>query len=532
MHRPMRVRRAACALLSLAAAGLQVACSDSRVVEVNPGLSCGSRLSVCDIHSAACRQDVLDVVACLRGYDSQVQQPSAVFIELDDLIGGTEVPDDSPAVRDARDTRLGYALFGLVAADEVSAEEALEAQADSIAALYSPAERRVFILENPGGDQISEAELGMPVDVYRMSVLAHEYVHFLQDRETDLGAFSEQLSELFDPAMAGISAVEGEAVLYEAFFGLQLAGRRISREPVLREFEAYVDFAEEAIREAGSPVLEARYLFPYSYGAHSAAVLHFDGSPEDVEGLRLSHSTLEYIQRRWAEPERRPTPEPLDTNVPQALSAIHTDRLGPWLLAAFVSRVLGLSSEEALAFASQWRVDRMRVFRSEDEEIVAQWLLEFGVPSSADAAPATRETPLRLREWASALQAAAPVTAPTWSVAAAGNRLEIIASTHPSSVVAQALAENSDTWGDAGAPDDASDSDAFPPSGEEGSSASALEEHGDGGSASGTRFALAAPPYAGARSEWAPPRERSLEPRILARREKVRARLLERLVSR
>lgn len=508
-------------LLALAGATFPIACSDARPMEVNPGLACGSSLAVCDIHSAACRQDVLDVVACLRGYDTQVRQPIATFIELNDLVGGSESSEDIPEEKDARDTRLGYSLFGLVATDEVSAEDALAAQADSIAALYSPEQQRVFILENPGGEALSEAELGMPVEVYQMTVLAHEYVHFLQDQETDLAAFSEQLPELFDPAMAGISAIEGEAVLFEAFFGLQLAGRRVSREPVVQQFEAYVDFAEEAIREAASPALEARYLFPYSYGAHSAAVVHFDGGSGAVAGLRRSSSTLEYIQRRWAEPLRRATPEPAEPTAPDGLSSIHSDQLGPWLLAAFASRSLGISSDQALAFASHWSVDRVRVFRADDEEVVAHWLLEFEGPTTGQAS-STGETEVSLREWAGALQGAAPGATPTWLVASKGNSLEIIASTRPDSAVARTLADSPITWGDAGADGVADAGDAGTLL-DAGTAAVPVELPPDAGFAATRRTSATA---ALVRAE---PRtvasERLLGPRMLTRREKARARL-------
>ncbi len=419
------------------------ACSSiepASVGETHPGLSCGTTLDNCDIYAAGCRQDVLDVVACLRGYETQVRQPEVTFIELDDLLAGAVAPSDS---RDEQDIREGHALFDLIDAREVSSEAAFAAQADSIAALYSASNDQIYILENPGGVGLSEAELGISVDAYRMSVLAHEYVHFLQDIESDLDEFSSRLPEEFDAALAGISAVEGEAVLYEGLFQLEASGRRIADGEVIDLFEQYIDFAEREIREVESPALEARYLFPYTYGAHSAALVHFGGNAQQLEQLRYSHSTLEYIQRRWGIAERRETPAPFEPPAREGIEQVNSDQLGPWLLNAFWSRVLNASTPDALAVAQLWGVDRMRVWRtSVPDEIVAQWIIEFRDPAS-DSGAEESETSQRVLEWRDRLQNQPSTLAETWFVRAQGPFLEVTSSNVPESAAARDLANRS-----------------------------------------------------------------------------------------
>src|SRR5690606_32601023 len=172
------------ALVAVGVFGVGCSSKQTSIEEDRIGLACDSEIRLCDIHRAECRQDVLDAVACLRGYTRQVAQPEARFIRLSDLRGSAQGELDS----DQRDLRAAYGLFGLVGKEHEDGEAAFEARIDDIAAIYNAEADLVFIVEDPGGRIPTEAELGMPLEAYQMSVLAHEYVHFLQDREFDLHA--------------------------------------------------------------------------------------------------------------------------------------------------------------------------------------------------------------------------------------------------------------------------------------------------------------------------------------------------------
>jgi hypothetical protein len=419
---------------------LTLGCSSSDhppFAEEQPGLGCSSAVRTCDIHEAACRQDVLDAVACLRDYDEQVEQPKAHFIRLSDLL---EAP---PGADDAENgaLRLGYSLFGLVSPEEVDGEAAQAAQVDDLAALYSAEEKAVFILEDPGGDALEEGELSVSRQAYLMSILAHEYVHFLQDREFDLKRYSDDLSERFDPMLAEIAAVEGEAMLYETFFSFQAAGVPATDERVLGQFEHYIDFSEEAIRSAESPALEARGLFPYTYGGHSNAVLHRDDGVEGVAALREATSTLEFIQRRWGEVEPAEAQiEAADLDLGgQGFDKLGEEQFGPWVLNAFWSRTLGSSTSEALEVAQLWQGDRLGVWRHpETGETVGSWVIAFASDAARDD---------RLARWAGELAKSAPRSDTAWKVTVAGERLEITSSTAFDSQAVPLFT------GEAGAPD-------------------------------------------------------------------------------
>lgn len=395
--------------------------------EERVGLGCGSGVRRCDIHEAACRQDVLDAVACLRDYDEQVEQPTVHFIRLSDL---AEAP---PAAEEPEESelRLGYSLFGLVSEGEVEGTAARAAQLDNVAALYSAEDEAVYVLEDPGGRELTEAELGVSPQAYLMSLLAHEYVHFLQDRELDLEEYGNELPERFDPMLAGISAIEGEATLYEALFSYAVAGVSATEQRILGQFESYIDFSEEAIRQAESPALEARMLFPYTYGAYSNAVLLRDEGTEGPGVLREATSTLEFLQRRWS--EVAPAIDSLEADdlklEGEGFEKSGEEQFGPWVLNAFWSRTLGSSTPDALGIAQLWQSDRLSVWRNPDTgETIGNWAIQFRAQGPT------------VSTWASALADATPSTDTPWVVRVSGEHcLEITSSTHPRSEVISEL---------------------------------------------------------------------------------------------
>jgi hypothetical protein len=412
----------------LAAVGLS-ACSST---ESNGELTCGRQLSVCDIGEVSCRSAILDSVACLRGYTMSVSQPEVTFIMVKDLEGSVSEEDDREVT-----VRRAYSLFDLVAASEIDADAALSVRVNSIAAIYSDASKRVYIVENPGGEELDERELGMPVDVYRMTVLAHEYVHFLQDLEFDLEGYSAHLPTAFDPWLARVSAVEGEADLFEGLFTLDLAGREVDEPGILKRLKESLDAADEAVRNADSPYLMARYAFPYTYGTHSSAVLYFDRGHGGLERLRRADSTLEYLQRRTGVPPEKPSATLPEPNQFSGLESVVEDQLGAWLFGLFVSRVGGVSTSEGRAEAMNWQTDRLQVWRTSDDEIVAQWVVKLDPVDAGDG-----ET--NVQRLKAALRAGKPEATPTWIVRSSERQLSITASTLEGS---ERALEVADAWG-------------------------------------------------------------------------------------
>lgn len=413
------------ALVAVGVFGVGCSSKQTSIEEDRIGLACDSEIRLCDIHRAACRQDVLDAVACLRGYTRQIAQPEAQFLRLRDL--QDSAPDELGS--DQRDLRVAYGLFGLVGMRHQEGEEAFRAQIDNIAAFYVSEADVVFIVEDPGGHTPTEAELGMPLAAYQMNVLAHEYVHFLQDREIDLQLVTRRLSKRLDPALAVIAAIEGEASLYELFFNYAAAGKPVSERQIRAHFESYIDYAEREIREADSPVLEARTLFPYTYGAHSNAVVHQREGSKGLPKLRSAESTLEYLQRRWGTVTPALELRFVDAfALQEGFEKLGTEEFGPWLVNAFWSRTTDATSTEALALAQRWSGDKMRVGRHrETREIVANWSIEF----DAD--------PTDVARWATTLASQNGRYA-EWTVRVTGDRcIEVTSSTKPDSEVLERI---------------------------------------------------------------------------------------------
>lgn len=398
------------------------------------GVGCAKGLGPCDIHDAACRQAVLDVVACMRGYDETVRQPPTEFLQLEDLLDDSEPV--AGQVQADTDTRRGLSLLGLVSPREVEADAALNAQVDNIAAIYSNTDGTVYVIENPGGQSLSDSDVGGSVDAYLMSILAHEYVHFLQDREFNLTKYAEALSPRLDPMLASISAIEGEAMLFEGYFTYLMRGVAKPESDVLDNLTAFVDFAEAQLREVASPVLEARMLFPYTYGAYSAALLHQADESSDFGELRTAKSTLPYIERRWGTVADHDLVQPVELSSfdEHGFDVVAEDNLGPWMVNAMFGRELSFPKDAALAVAGKWRGDRLTVWRDTSSgEIAAQWAIVFD------------ETDAEIEDWASFLTLTPSPVGIKWDIRAHGKELVLTSSTEPDSVVYDALQPSSES---------------------------------------------------------------------------------------
>jgi hypothetical protein len=364
----------------------------------------------------------------MRGHSKRESPPPIEFIKLSELLTALQQEEADAPDPDAETQRQGLSLLGLVAATDIAATEAVETRVEGLAALYIPEAKQVIMIEDPGGTEPTEEALGLPVDVFKMSVLAHEYVHAYQDREYDLVKFQAAIPHNFDGQLAAISAVEGEATLYEYEFLFDVMDRpNIDRQQV---FESVTDAAEEALRSNASPWIVARGIFPYTYGAHSAWLLESTAGPEGLEQLRMSTTTRSYIARRFSADG-----DPLDSALalaPQTdagLESVVQDDLGAWLLNGFLGQVLGDTTEEALAAAQQWSGDQVSVWRGPNSEVLTNWVIAHK-PSGSDAGVA----PL---PWAAKAQALTALTPPIaesgWLVSTDGDKLVITTSTNAQS---------------------------------------------------------------------------------------------------
>lgn len=395
--------------------------------------SCSAHVERCDVHSAQCRQLIFDKIGCMRGHTTRTTPPPVHFVQLRQLIDELQQAEAKAPDLDAEATRRGLSLLGLVATKDIDAQEAVAERLEGLAALYIPETKQVVMIEDGDADDASESPSGLPADVFGMSVLAHEYVHAYQDREYDLQKFQRRMPSNFDGQLASISAVEGEAALYEYEFLFDVLDRTaVDRRGV---FEALVDAAEEALRTSDSPWLAARGIFPYTYGAHSAWALESEGGAEALEGLRSSKTTLSYIERRFGALERddpTPIPSSADADAGSALQKVVDDDLGAWLLNAFVSRALELPQAAALHAARQWSSDQLSVWRGNDDEVLVHWAI--GLSPARDLGDAPSEEVFSFAGQRETLaNLAPPVNGSAWRLSLEPDRLVITASTEADS---------------------------------------------------------------------------------------------------
>src|SRR5690606_3634913 len=141
----------------------------------------------------SCRQRIFDKVGCMRGHSRRTTPPPIEFIKLGDLLNAVQAEEEKKPDPDAETQRRGLSLLGLVHPADVAASQAAAERLEGLAALYIPETKQVVMIEDPGGSEPSEAELGLPPPVFYMSVLAHEYVHVYQDREYDLLKFQRKI---------------------------------------------------------------------------------------------------------------------------------------------------------------------------------------------------------------------------------------------------------------------------------------------------------------------------------------------------
>jgi hypothetical protein len=363
-------------LLSIVLSG----CSDDPPNAANTRVTCSSELDVCDVHSAQCRQRIFDRVGCMRGHSTRETPPPIEFIQLSELLAAIQEEEAQAPDPDAEAERRGLSLLGLVAPSDIAADEAAAERLEGLAALYIPESKQVVMIEDPDGDQPTEEQLGIPVDVFNMTVLAHEYAHAYQDREYDLTKFQRGIPDNFDGQLAGISAVEGEATLFEYEFLLDVLKRQDADRR--RLFEGLVDEAERALAESDSPWLAARGIFPYTYGAHSAWSIQASKGLDGLEQLRQSTTTSSYLERRYGKLETDLSDARVPSPADAGLDPVVRNDLGAWLLNGFVSRALGVSVQTAIRAALQWNSDEVSVWRGPNEEVLTNWVVAFN-PSTA-----------------------------------------------------------------------------------------------------------------------------------------------------
>jgi hypothetical protein len=291
------------------------------------------KLEVCDVGEAACQRAVMRAVACIRGGSTEL--PPVSVVDEQQLLNMYEERgsmDEEAEVGYSRWNR-GLALFGL-APTEYDLGRAREDSVGETAAVYFSDTKQIVLVDR--GDSLRSPRA--------IEVLAHEFVHALQDAEHDLHGLHERWAEDFDSALALDALIEGEAVHYQLLTALALAGRS-PRE--LRWEQYYESWQGETLRDAEhdeAPVALADMRFPYAFGGSFVAQHWLARGRGGIDALFEAppRSTREVMFGSLPfdrEAEREDLRERGVPALGEAFEPVSSTALGSWVTRIFAARM-------------------------------------------------------------------------------------------------------------------------------------------------------------------------------------------------
>ncbi len=333
----------------------------------------GESYTPCDVDTVACQEAVFSTVACLRG-SPQATRPrsrtltaSAYGAEL-----AASFQNEDAVVTLAYEKAL--VLLNLASAGDLSVESRVGVSTSTVPASYNWQTKQVtFVM--PDGETKAQRKESAYI------LLAHEYVHAIQDEEHDLGQVEKDHSASTDSGLAVRSLIEGEAVLHEDSFMAASWGIDPESLDWDARYAALRAFDAEALTGI-APFLGIWRSWPYEAGGiyvrnvmKSGGMLAiralFDNPPEACLTVTAGVDTI---------PVGAAAPQP-----PAGYEALDADTFGSELLYDTLSKVASISSTNANRLAADWRGDRVYFYRNPTTAHVAVlWRLRFASEASKD----------------------------------------------------------------------------------------------------------------------------------------------------
>lgn len=332
----------------------------------------------CDIRMTDCQRLVFDQMRCLRGDEDVDRRPRVSVISVGELRRELEsAVGDSEPDPELEQVYAGLAVLGLLDVDDTSVDSQVDFRLDALLGFYSHDSKAIVVVDH-----------GVPLDDEQATTtLGHEYVHALQDADFDLARYQDEVSFSYDSALASTSVIEGEAMLYDGFQLARIHGGEPGAADWLAYYEQFTDAANRYNAEERSPLLTASAVFPYTYGAHSAATWHTRlGQRGIVRGRTRDRSTQSFLARSAERSVFAPGGADvanLEVRRVPGRESLGADGLGAWMVHSFAVRVLSRPMEPDLAVA--WRGDVVSLFSDPstgDTELV--WKIRWSNPARAN----------------------------------------------------------------------------------------------------------------------------------------------------
>ena len=330
----------------------------------------------------------MNTVSCLRGGDDDDLPPIRVisksaYLERVAAESEAQAESQSPAELAARYAiwNRGLSLFKLAPAD-YTLNAARSDSADMVAAAYFPRKKDIVVIDH-----------GEPMDDRAaFSLLAHEIVHAMQDRDYDLERFDEQHAGSIDESLASDAIVEGEAVHYQLMVSALLRGLPLDK----LDWKAhYAQWRADTFVDAEAdpaPVARAQQRFPYPFGggyvtqywlARGRAGIDqlFEQPPRTTSEIMFGTSFSEL------ESAREQLHEHAIPILPEGYTVETGTSLGAWIARIYAARQVA-DVAGRLAVASHLSADSFVVQRdAADDKVVASWRVRTSDEDAARAWP-------------------------------------------------------------------------------------------------------------------------------------------------
>ncbi len=230
--------------------------------------------TVCDVRDRSCQKTIMRAVSCLRGGEVELPQVTVMSEgELAAFLGRGGEPT-AEQIRGFELWNRGLSLFGLAPAD-YTLETSRGDVASQIAAAYFPTTKEIVVVDR--GESLATERA--------VSVFAHEVVHALQDADYDLLELDDKWATSFDASLALDGVIEGEAVLYQNLFDIQVAGFTPSDIDWERYFKEWRAETLKAGELDDAPITMADVRFPYAFGGGFVTQYYFAGERAAVDAL-------------------------------------------------------------------------------------------------------------------------------------------------------------------------------------------------------------------------------------------------------